>query len=214
MKKQIIQLSLVAATILGFTGCASTNLQNEDEITVFKRNEEYGQKMANAVKDMRLHGKVLLASFVSANNLNETDGFGRITSDQVAGCLVQQGIPVIEVRLRHDNGNPEIAVSAEKAGEFAFSREMQKIAEEHTAELVISGVYTYGKYNTIVAMKAIDRDGIVRKAFNYTVPATVSFDWDKHSLRKFQEHRSVSSKNIYWDPYAEMDTGDSKVDFR
>jgi hypothetical protein len=213
MKNLLAILGLPILAGLLVTGCNSPNLQNEDELAVFKKNEAFGNKMADAVESLHPKGHVLLASFVSANNLQETDGFGRITSDQVAGCLVQHGLSVVETRLRHDGTDPEVAISEEPAGEFALTRDVKKLAAEHDADIVVTGVYTYGKYNAIVAMKAIDKDGIVRRAFNYTVPATVSFDWDQHSLEKFKEHSSHAQKNMFWDPYDDMDNGSGKTDF-
>ena len=213
MKNLFVILGLPILAALLVTGCNSPNLENEDELAVFKKNEEFGNKMADAVKGLHPKGRVLLASFVSANNMQETDGFGRITSDQVAGCLVQHGLRVVETRLRHDGTDPEVAVSEDPAGEFALTRDVKKLAAEQDAAIVVTGVYTYGKYNAIVAMKAIDKDGVVLKAFNYTVPATVSFDWDQHSLVQFKEHYSHAQQNQYWDPYDHMDNGSGKIEF-
>ncbi len=212
MKRSLTLLSLSALSAALFVGCASSNLENEDELAVFKKNEEYGNKMAQALQEIHPSGKILLASFVNANDLQQTDGFGRITSDQVGSCLVQHGLTVLETRLRHDGPNPEIAISEDPTGEFALTRDIKRLATEHDAELVVTGVYTYGKYNTIVAMKAIDRDGNVRKAFNYTVPATVSFDWDRHSLGKFRENNANNKANLFWDPYDNMDNGSGKTE--
>ena len=126
---------------------------------------------------------------------------------------MQHGLRVVETRLRHDGTDPEVAVSEDPAGEFALTRDVKRLAAEQDADIVVAGVYTYGKYNAIVAMKAIDKDGIVLTAFNYTVPATVSFDWDQHSLEKFNEHNSHAQKNLFWDPYDNMDNGSGKTEF-
>lgn len=212
MKKLLTLFSLSALAAALMAGCAATNLENEDEMAVFRKNEEFGNRMAQALQDMHPHGKILLASFVNANDLQESDGFGRITSDQVGSGLVQHGLTVVETRLRHDGDNLEIAISEDPVGEFALSRNVKKLASKHNAEFVVTGVYAYGKYNTIIAMKAIDKDGVVRKAFNYTVPATVSFDWDQHSLAKFKEHGANNGVNTFWDPYDSLDNGSGKVD--
>jgi len=131
----MLGLPVLAALLV--TGCNSPNLENEDELAVFKKNEEFGNKMADAVKGLHPKGRVLLASFVSANNMQETDGFGRITSEQVAGCLVQHGLRVVETRLRHDGTDPEFAVSEDPAGEFALTRDVKRLAAEQDADIVM-----------------------------------------------------------------------------
>ena len=74
MKNLFVILGLPVLAALLVTGCNSPNLENEDELAVFKKNEEFGNKMADAVKGLHPKGRVLLASFVSANNMQETDG--------------------------------------------------------------------------------------------------------------------------------------------
>ena len=107
------------------------------------------------------------------------------------------------IRSRHQRG---------PAGEFALSRDVKKLAAEHDADIVVTGVYTYGKYNAIVAMKAIDKvESFAGRST--TLPATVSFDWDQHSLEKFKEHSSHAQKNMFWNPYDDMDNGSGKTDF-
>lgn len=214
MKFNTILTLLTGSLLVVGSGCSTMNTQSEDEKTVFTQNEKFGDKLAKDICKQDPNAKILLASFVNANDLDMTDGFGRITTEQMAGRLVQRGLLVQEIRLRKVDGNPEVAISDAKSGEFSLSRDIKKLAGEHKADYVVTGVFTYGTYNTIVAIKAIDRDGMVISAYNYTVPATVSFDWDNHSLKKFNEHQTQAQKNIYWDPYEKMDNGERRDDQR
>ena len=52
----------------------SPNLQNEDELAVFKKMRHLATKWQMLWRVCHPKGHVLLASFVSANNLQETDG--------------------------------------------------------------------------------------------------------------------------------------------
>ena len=73
--------------------------------------------------------------------------------------------------------------------EFALSRDAKKITQEAKADYVVTGVYAHGKFNSIIALKAIDTNGVVQASYNYTVPATVSFDWDRSTLLKAEPAR-------------------------
>jgi TolB-like protein len=203
--------ALLLLTLSGilFTGCSTTNLKNEDELKVFKQNQVYGSKIAKELVQINPDAKIILASFVNENDFEETDGLGRITTEQIAGQLVQRGLQVQEMRLRKLVDAPNITIDNKREGEFSLSRDIKKIAAEQNADFVVTGVYSYGEYNAIIAMKAIDRNGMVVAAFNYTVPATVSFDWDKHSIQLFQQQQSKAQRNIYWDPYEKLDNGDN-----
>jgi TolB-like protein len=130
---------------------------------------------------------VVVTSFQTANDLNQTDGFGRIAAEQVAGCLARKGFHVVEVRMRTP-GDPT-ARNSKTSDEFALSRDAKKIAQEAKADYVVTMVYAHGKFNSIVALKAIDTNGVVQASYNYTVPATVSFDWDRSTLLKAEKAR-------------------------
>lgn len=200
-------ISLLSLACLLFAGCSSVNLQNEDEIKVFTQNQKFGDKMAKELCLINPDAHIILASFVNENDFETTDGLGRITTEQIAGQLVQRGMQVQEMRFRQLGGAPNVAIDQSRQGEFSLSRDVKKIAAEQNADFIVTGVYSYGIYNAIISMKAIDRNGMVVAAFNYTVPATVSFDWDKHSLKLFKQHQT-KAQNTYWDPYDKMDSDD------
>ena len=88
MKNLLAILGLPVLAGLLVTGCNSPNLQNEDELAVFKKNEAFGNKMADAVESLHPKGRVLLASFVSANNCRKPTDLGGLplTRSQAASC--------------------------------------------------------------------------------------------------------------------------------
>jgi TolB-like protein len=184
MKPKLLA-ALAAASCL--VGCSTTHLQDEDERAVFDRTQDLGSKLAAELSHRNPKAVVVVTSFQTANDLNQTDGFGRIAAEQVAGCLAKRGLCVVEVRMRTPGDPP--ARNSETPDEFALSRDAKKIALEAKADYVVTGVYAHGKFNSIIALKAIDTNGVVQVSCNYTVPATVSFDWDRSTLLKAEQAR-------------------------
>jgi len=184
MKPQLL-VALAAAFCL--VGCSTTHLQDEDERAVFNRTQEVGSKLAAELSHRNPKAVVVVASFQTANDLQQTDGFGRIAAEQVAGCLARKGLRVVDVRLRRPEDPP--GRNSPTPTEFALSRDAKKIAQDAKADYVVTGVYAHGKFNSIVALKAMDTNGVVQASYNYTVPATVSFDWDRSALLKAERAR-------------------------
>ena len=184
MKTQLL-VSLAAAACL--VGCSTTHLQDEDERAVFDRTQDVGNKLAVEMSHKNPKAVVVVTSFQTANDLNQTDGFGRIASEQVAGCLAKRGFHVVELRMRVP-GDPT-ARNSKTPDDFALSRDARRIAQDAKADYVVTGVYAHGKFNSIIALKALDTNGVVQASCNYTVPATVSFDWDRSTLLKVDQAR-------------------------
>jgi len=184
MKAQLIT-ALAAAFCL--IGCSTTHLQDEDERAVFNRTQDVGSKLAAELSHTKPRAVVVVTSFQTANDLRQTDGFGRIAAEQVAGCLARRGLRVVEVRLMTPGDPP--GPNSQTPQEFALSRDAKKIAQEAKADYMVTGVYAHGKFNSIVALKAMDTNGVVQASYNYTVPATVSFDWDRSTLLKAEQAR-------------------------
>ena len=211
MKKTLL-LSLLGSVSL-LTGCNTVNtssgLQDADELTVFRQNEKYGEKVAADIQKTHPRARILISDFVNVNNLNNTDGLGRITAEQVAGKLAAHQLVVLEPRIMQEGTKPSIGVredNKDNAGEFSLSRTITD-AGDYNADYIVAGTYSYGEYNTIINLKVIDKDRILRFAYNYTVPATVSFDWDKHSLQILNNYNVEAKRRVreYWDPYKVMD---------
>ncbi len=169
MKPRLLA-ALAAASCL--VGCGTTHLQDEDERAVFNRTQEVGSKLAVELSRKNPKAVVMVTSFQTANDLQQTDGFGRIAAEQVAGCLARRGLRVVEVRLRNPEDPP--GRNSQTPAEFALSRDAKKIAQEAKADYVVTGVYAHGKFNSIVALRAMDTNGVVQASYNYTVPARLT----------------------------------------
>lgn len=109
--------------------------------------------------------RVLVASWVDVNQVSRSSIFGKMMAEQLASRLVQQGVPVMEVKLRSS------LFITEKGGEMLLSREIRDISQQHNAEAVVVGTYadagSSGVYVTVKLVRAID--GLVMSATNFMV---------------------------------------------
>ena len=109
--------------------------------------------------------RVLVASWVDVNQVSRSSIFGKMMAEQMASRLVQQGVGVMEVKLRTS------MFITEKGGEMLLSREIREISQLHNAEAVVVGTYadagSAGVYVTVKLVRAID--GLVISATNFMV---------------------------------------------
>jgi TolB-like protein len=109
---------------------------------------------------------IMLASFVNLENLDESSPLGRIIPQQIGSRMVQQGMNVVDVRLRT---NSLLILKGE--GEFALSRELEKIKRDVDAYGVLTGTYTvvYGQIY-VTAMVLRSSDGVKLASMDYVLP--------------------------------------------
>lgn len=80
--------------------------------------------------------RVLVASFVNLNRMQETSALGRYFSEQVLHELQQAGLDVVDVRMM---GAMEISKGH---GEYVLSRDMAELNYLHHADAVLAGTYS------------------------------------------------------------------------
>ncbi|MDH4462472.1 FlgO family outer membrane protein [Acidovorax sp.] len=108
---------------------------------------------------------VLVATLVNVDRLGESSRLGRIFSEQIAGRLVQRGLPVAELKLR-DN----VAMQRDQ-GELLLSRELRDVSRAHDAQAVVVGTYAVSASILYVSIKLVRPEGnVVVGAHNYAVP--------------------------------------------
>jgi TolB-like protein len=109
--------------------------------------------------------RLLVASWVDVNQVSRSSTFGKMMAEQLASRLVQQGIPVVELKLRSN------LFISERGGEMLLSREIKDIGRQHNADAVVVGTYAdagiSGVYVTVKVVRA--SDGLVMSATNFMV---------------------------------------------
>nr|CAX83748.1 conserved uncharacterized protein [uncultured bacterium] len=79
---------------------------------------------------------IIVASFVDRNDLDSSSELGLLIADHISSRLTQQGYAVVEPKLRK-----EFAMKI-RGGEFALSRDVEKLSAEFGAHAMVVGSYT------------------------------------------------------------------------
>lgn len=159
---------VLCAAVLATSGCAQYYygerggvLQRAD---VLKTNYDAADRLLqNAPLDPRR--SVLVSTIVNVDRLHESSRLGRLFSEQIAGRLVQRGVPVTEVRLRE-----QLALQPAH-GELLLSRELREVSQAHDAQAVVVGTYAVSGAMVYVSLKLVNPLGNqVVAASDYALP--------------------------------------------
>lgn len=105
-------------------------------------------------------------TFVNTDNLEQSSPLGRLLSRQVASRLSQNGMSMVESRLRN-------TMSINKSGEFILSRDLRLLEKEHRARGVLVGHYTVADKQIYVTTQVVRiKDQVVLATADFTLPVT------------------------------------------
>ncbi|WP_027995686.1 FlgO family outer membrane protein [Simplicispira psychrophila] len=178
--KHLLICLLVAASALGLSGCARYYYGENSE--VMHSRSVSGQPLAQPRTDVLLANyhavdvllqgavldpqrSVLVATLVNVDRLGESSRLGRIFSEQIAGRLVQRGVPVTELKLR------ESVFLQPHQGELLLSRQLSEVSQQHDAQAVVVGTYAVSAQTLYVSLKLVNPVGnTVVAASDYALP--------------------------------------------
>lgn len=166
-------ITAAAGVLLALSGCASSYYYGDNagaaggvasRTSIIMANHHAADMLVQAAPLDREHA-VLVATLVNVDRLTESSRLGRIFSEQIAGRLVQRGLPVTELKMR-DN-----LVMQREQGELLLSRELREVSRSHDAQAVVVGTYAVSATILYVSIKLVKPDGnLVVAAHNYAVP--------------------------------------------
>lgn len=110
---------------------------------------------------------LLVLSAQNLDDMNRSESLGRLVGELVQSTLVNQGYRVKEVRLRDS-----VRISSE--GEQGLSRDLARLASEHSADVVVVSTYSRSNRTAFITVKAVRvADGVIlaSKSFTAQVPA-------------------------------------------
>lgn len=122
-------------------------------------------------------GKMIVATVVNINSLENTSTLGRVISEHVLGRLSQSGYGVIELKIRN-----QVYMKRDE-GEFLLTREIRDLARTHNAQALVVGTYAEASDRLFISLKVIEVSGS-------RIIGAVDYSIDKDSVI-----RSLLSKN-------------------
>ena len=162
---------IACAILLAMAGCASQVASipgtEKDNPLISANYAAVDRLLTPTVRQELLtdERRILVASLVDVNQVSRTSIFGKMMSEQLSSRMIQQGVPVVEVKLRSN------LFISERSGEMLLSREIKDIGRQHNVDAVLVGTYTdagsTGVYVTVKLVRAVD--GLIMSATNFMV---------------------------------------------
>ena len=158
MTKKILLIGLLSTMFL-LSGCTSifgtnlirTNYQAADNLL----EKSHLQKGTT----------IIIATIVDVNNVEKSSQLGRTISEQLATQFVNNGIKVIEIKLRNN------IYIKNQTGELVLSRKIGKLAKEIKADSIIAGTYSNSRETVFVNLRVINpKTNIIQSIIDYEIP--------------------------------------------
>jgi len=169
--KLILFFILILTMMLSSYGCSSSSSSRQTPHIVKGNLVSMGYSVAdrlisNSKQPINSEGSIVVATFVSINNLNESSTFGRIIAEQIASRFSQRGYKVKEVKFRQDT-----IFMQEGEGEFLLSRDLRAISEKHDASAVVVGTYGEAYNEMYVSARIINpSNGLLVSSCDFGLP--------------------------------------------
>ena len=151
------------------------NKEYEAEEHESEENEENEAEENHKKHPLTLDKKhtILVTSFVELSELKSSSDIGRLLAEQIASRINQKGYKTVEIKLAQ-----EMYVK-EKAGEFALSRSLAKISNQHEAQAMVVGTYTMLTDMVYVNVKIVHAEsGYVYSAHDFAIPKDIIYRYD------------------------------------
>lgn len=125
------------------------------------------------------HGRVLVATLVDVNDVEDSSMFGRQVSEFISTRLTQRKVDVIHATVRQDH------IKVDQSGQFLISRKVQNLGSDYNARNVLVGTYGETEDTVLVSLRlvstvddstlaatdfAIEKDAIIERMLDSDSP--------------------------------------------
>ena len=168
-------LVLVMACVLFHIACSPIKVQkkrskaNLQKTDIINKHYRIADRLLQSVKDNEVFEyPLLVANFVSLENLEQSSPLGRTIPQQIAARLSQLGLKTVDIRLRNSS-----LLVRQKDGEFGLSRKLKEINKGIQGYAILVGTYSvlYGQIY-INARILRSSDALILASVDYTLPLT------------------------------------------
>ena len=152
----------------GNTASAGIYATEESAVDIRAELDKACGKLLRSAGQARKRGDTfLVVSFANLDDLSRSSRLGRLMGQDCGTQAVAQGYQVTEVLL-----SDTLLIDPEQ-GELMLSRDLQHLAGDHQASMVLLGTYTLGQ-STVYANARIvrSRDALVMSAVSFELPLT------------------------------------------
>ncbi|ART61969.1 FlgO family outer membrane protein [Kushneria marisflavi] len=150
------------------TGCSSLpgyNTVPEPPTLLSRVDTAAEQLVKNAHGRLSPNDTVIATTFVDVDQLGRSSTLGRTLTETMTSKLVEQGLNVIEVKLR------DSLYIEEYTGELILSRNVQRLANNYNASAVLLGTYAVARGEVFVNARLVRlADQLVLGASSFRVP--------------------------------------------
>ncbi|MBN2446636.1 MAG: hypothetical protein JXO22_07920 [Phycisphaerae bacterium] len=109
--------------------------------------------------------RVLVATSVNLDEVRDTSTFGRLNGELLAARLAQKGYSVVHLTIRQGS------VAINDQGQFALSRDIQKLAANYDTGAVLVSTYTLAPEKVFISLKLVNAEAnTVVSAIDYAIP--------------------------------------------
>ena len=160
MRTYFVVACIILASTLSVTGCskryhdlpayAAWPIYNPENNSVGRFKTSYLADQIHAYFRGNAAGPIAVATFADIDNLYNSSSFGRLLGEQLISELVMHGYNVIELR-RADSFQIQ-----EGEGEFALSRELERLKQTHNLAGIVVGTYTASSERIYLNARIID----------------------------------------------------------
>jgi TolB-like protein len=123
-------------------------------------------------KGVQTDVRIIAASFVNVNRLEESSTLGRIVSEQISSRIAQNGFKVLDMKLRQDS-----IYMKKGQGEFLLSREIDKISKTYNGDFVLVGTYAVAEMSIYVSARIVDTaDNSIASGYDFKIERNFQTD--------------------------------------
>lgn len=153
------QLLAVAVAALTIVGCV-------EKTDVIQSSYQIADALIKQLdpRDKRSDSPIVVASFVSIDNLEKSSTFGRALAEYIGSRFVQSGFKVVELKLR------DTVYIKQDGGEFLLSREVKNLSAEHEVNALVVGTYSLADDTVYLAARVVDpSDATILATYDYSL---------------------------------------------
>ncbi len=152
-------------SVFVLAGCVTGQKLAEADNAITRANYKAADQIAQGLKAKGQSGLILVATLADVTKLDTSTPLGRISGEQIASRLAQNGLTVVEVKFRKD------LYIQQDTGEFMLARNIERIAAEYQASAVVVGTYAVAETQVLVSLRAVDaKSAAILSAVDYALP--------------------------------------------